>query len=353
MSSINRDVLEPRWRRKTSEFILLYKKNKDKNFSLIFVLWLMLGLFFEAIYASFKQVNLGPIIGYFRGLYIGTFHKIKDPTNLHEATVEGFGNEWEYFDQSTLNPQEQSIIFQDYFSIFPWDILPRNAKGFDLGCGSGRWAMLVADKVGHLECIDPSEKALNVAKVNLSLKNNVNFLLAGVDSIPLPNNSQDFGYSLGVLHHIPDTSSALKSCVKKLKPGAPFLLYLYYSFDNRSFWYRMLWSLTDVVRRIIYILPEFIKRRVTDLIALTIYLSLAKLSLLLEFFGINSKQIPLSYYRNKSFYTMRTDARDRFGTPLEQRFNKIQIKQMMLDSGLGQIKFSNEAPYWCVVGIKN
>ena len=353
MSSINRDVLEPRWRRKTSEFILLYKKNKEKKFSLIFVLWLMLGLFFEAIYASFKQVNLGPIIGYFRGLYIGTFHKIKDPTNLHEATVEGFGNEWEYFDQSTLNPQEQSIIFQDYFSIFPWDILPRNAKGFDLGCGSGRWAMLVADKVGHLECIDPSEKALNVAKVNLSLKNNVNFLLAGVDSIPLPNNSQDFGYSLGVLHHIPDTSSALKSCVKKLKPGAPFLLYLYYSFDNRSFWYRMLWSLTDVVRRIIYILPEFIKRRVTDLIALTIYLSLAKLSLLLEFFGINSKQIPLSYYRNKSFYTMRTDARDRFGTPLEQRFNKIQIKQMMLDSGLGQIKFSNEAPYWCVVGIKN
>ena len=353
MSNINRDVLEPRWKRKTNEFILLYKKNTHKKYALISVIWLMIGLFFEAIYSVAVKKSFGPLIGFFAGLYIGINYEIIDSNNLHTATVKGFGDEWDYFTQTGLDPDEREVIFQDYFGIFPWDKLPENSKGFDLGCGSGRWAMLVADKVGHLECIDPSEKALNVAKVNLSLKNNVNFLLASVDSIPLPNNSQDFGYSLGVLHHIPDTSSALKSCVKKLKPGAPFLLYLYYSFDNRSFWYRMLWSLTDVVRRIIYILPEFIKRRVTDLIALTIYLSLAKLSLLLEFFGINSKQIPLSYYRNKSFYTMRTDARDRFGTPLEQRFNKIQIKQMMLDSGLGQIKFSNEAPYWCVVGIKN
>jgi 2-polyprenyl-3-methyl-5-hydroxy-6-metoxy-1,4-benzoquinol methylase len=43
----------------------------------------------------------------------------------------------------------------------------------------------------------------------------------------------DFGYSLGVLHHIPDAQKALSDCVKKLKLGAPFLVYLYYSFDNR------------------------------------------------------------------------------------------------------------------------
>ena len=49
---------------------------------------------------------------------------------------------------------------------------------------------------------------------------------------------------------------------------------------------------------------------------------------------------------------MRTDARDRFGTPLEQRFSKKQITKMMVDSGLTQIQFSNKAPYWCVVGIK-
>ena len=32
-----------------------------------------------------------------------------------------------------------------------------------MGCGSGRWASLVAPRVGHLNCIDPSS-AIDVAK---------------------------------------------------------------------------------------------------------------------------------------------------------------------------------------------
>ena len=66
----------------------------------------------------------------------------------------------------------------------------------------------------------------------------------------------------------------------------------------------------------------------------------------------NISNIPLSYYRNHTFYTMRTDSRDRFGTPLEKRFTKLQIKEMMKRSGLKDIHFSNNAPFWCVVGTK-
>ena len=47
---------------------------------------------------------------------------------------------------------------------------------------------------------------------------------------------------------------------------------------------------------------------------------------------------------------MRTDARDRFGTPLEQRFSKSQIQSMMESAGLEKISFSNNAPYWCAIG---
>jgi hypothetical protein len=60
----------------------------------------------------------------------------------------------------------------------------------------------------------------------------------------------------------------------------------------------------------------------------------------------------LGYYRNCSFYTMRTDARDRFGTPLEQRFSRAQIRAMCGAAGLGDLRFSPRAPYWCVVGVK-
>lgn len=47
---------------------------------------------------------------------------------------------------------------------------------------------------------------------------------------------------------------------------------------------------------------------------------------------------------------MRTDALDRFGTRLEQRFSAREIKEMMTDADLEDIRFSDMAPFWCVVG---
>ena len=61
---------------------------------------------------------------------------------------------------------------------------------------------------------------------------------------------------------------------------------------------------------------------------------------------------PLSSYRSLSFYTMRTDALDRFGTRLEQRFTKSEIKNMMELSGLKDVEFSNDSIYWLAVGYK-
>ncbi len=49
---------------------------------------------------------------------------------------------------------------------------------------------------------------------------------------------------------------------------------------------------------------------------------------------------------------MRTDARDRFGTPLEQRFTAEEIKSMMEDAGFVDIRFSDAPPFWCAVGFK-
>ena len=275
----------------------------------------------------------------------------KSSNNMDAETVASFGDEWSRYDQSSMSYSEASEIFMAYFSIFPWDMLPSNPVGFDMGCGSGRWAKFVAPKVGRLNCIDPSS-ALDIARRNLIDFKNVEYIKASVSESGIPINSQDFGYSLGVLHHVPDTESAINSCVSLLKPGAPLLVYLYYAFDNRGWVYRLLWRASDLVRRIICKLPSRFKHLVTDVIAAIVYFPLARLSLLLDKVGINAASIPLFYYRNHSFYTMRTDSRDRFGTPLEQRFTKQQIKSYMERSGLIDIKFSDNAPYWCAIGIK-
>ena len=63
--------------------------------------------------------------------------------------------------------------------------------------------------------------------------------------------------------------------------------------------------------------------------------------------------MPLSAYRYLSFYTMRTDALDRFGTPLEQRFTRYEIKEMMERAGLERIEFYPDLPFWCAVGYRS
>ena len=272
--------------------------------------------------------------------------------NLDSQTVKGFGDEWTRFDQSQLSFEEREGLFRRYFTIFPWHLLPRNAVGFDMGCGSGRWAKSVAPRVGRLHCVDASEAAINVARTNLRDATNCDFHVASVDRLPFENHSMDFGYSLGVLHHVPDTEAGLKTCVEKLKQGAPFLLYLYYAFDNRPMWFRLLWRGSNFLRQAVSRLPMWLRYRISQLIAAFVYYPLARLALVLESVGADVAPIPLSAYRRLSFYTMQTDALDRFGTRIEQRFTLKEIVGMMERTGLDHILVSESVPFWCVVGLK-
>lgn len=272
--------------------------------------------------------------------------------NIDDKVVDAFGDEWSRFDQSGLTERDLQDMFDSYFSIFPWEKLPEDSIGLDIGCGSGRWAILVAPKVGKLHCIDASKAALDVAKRNLAHSKNCQFHLASVDNIPVPDESADFAYSLGVLHHIPDTMGGIKACVSKLKRGSPFLLYLYFAFDNKPAWYRLIWKLSEMGRLLISRMPYSLRYLISQFIALLVYLPLARFARLMEVAGFNVDSIPLSYYRKRSFYVMRTDALDRFGTRLEKRFTKNQISKMMEDAGLENILFGDSRPYWHAVGYK-
>lgn len=272
--------------------------------------------------------------------------------NADQATVAGFGDEWSAFDQSGLPEAELDALFGQYFSIFPWERLPAGAVGFDLGCGSGRWARRVAPRVGTLHCIDASREALAVAERNLADQPNCDFIHASVDALGLPPASMDFGYSLGVLHHVPDTEAGLRACGRLLRPGAPLLVYLYYAFDNRPAWYRRLWRVSDTVRRGLSRAPHRVKIALTSVIAAAIYLPLARAAALARRGGLRADGFPLAYYADRSFYTMRTDAYDRFGTRLEQRFTQAQIAAMLGRAGFDDVRFSEGEPFWCAVATR-
>ena len=61
--------------------------------------------------------------------------------------------------------------------------------------------------------------------------------------------------------------------------------------------------------------------------------------------GPLAERLPLGYYRNKSLRIIRNDALDRFGTPLEQRFTKVEIADMLNAAGMERVRFSENAPF--------
>ena len=106
------------------------------------------------------------------------------------------------------------------------------------------------------------------------------------------------------------------------------------------------------MRRFICRLPYMLRLPLCQLIAAIIYFPFARGARLLDSGGVMPRSWPLAYYRDKSFYIMRTDALDRFGTRLEQRFSKRQIELMLENAGFKDIHFSGKQPYWCAVAIK-
>jgi SAM-dependent methyltransferase len=274
--------------------------------------------------------------------------------NIDPDVAAGFGYEWSTFRQSEaeLSSADRAAIFNSYFHVFPWNELPAEATGLDVGCGSGRWSAMVAPRVGHLHLLDASKDALAVARQNLAGTPNVSFHLASVDDIPLADGSLDFAFSLGVLHHVPDTMAAIGSIAAKLKAGAPFLIYLYYALDNRPWWYRAIWRASNVVRLVVSRLPQGLRFLISQIIAISVYWPLARFAALVERAGLSPSAIPLESYRHREFYVMRTDAYDRFCTKLEQRFTRRQIEAMLAVAGFGEISFSDTVPFWCAVGRK-
>jgi len=276
--------------------------------------------------------------------------------NVDPQVARGFGEEWSTFrqDEDHLSEQQRRDIFADYFRIFPWALLPPGGgSGVDVGCGTGRWSMLVAPRVAHLHALDASPEALAVARQNLKAASNVSFHAASVADMPLPDASLDFAYSLGVLHHVPDTQAAIEVIAGKLKSGAPFLVYLYYALDNRPAWYRALWRMSNAGRLVISRLPHPLRFIVSQTIAALIYWPLARTATLLSRLGRSPRALPLSYYADKTFYVMRTDAYDRFCTRLEKRFTRAEIEAMLKCAGFMDIRFSDSEPFWCAVGIKS
>ena len=271
--------------------------------------------------------------------------------NIDHDVVRSFGDEWLKFHDFSDKIIEECA--NEYFDILNDKIINKNTYALDVGCGTGRWTKFLTPKVGFMEAIDPSN-AIFAADKLLGDIENVRLTKASTETIPFDDETFDFVMSVGVLHHIPDTQQAMKDCVRKVKKGGYFYCYLYHNLETRGWWFRTLFNLGELIRKPVCRLPQKTKSFVCDILAVIVYMPFVLWVRFLVLIGLRSiaKKMPLSAYNNKSFFIIRNDALDKFGTRLEQRFSRKQVETMMGNCGLVDIVISPIAPFYHSVGRK-
>ena len=138
--------------------------------------------------------------------------------NVDETVAAEFGHEWSMFQQDEDNfSASEELCFSGIFTSSPGTYCRLQRSGPMSAAAAAGWSFLVAPRVGHLHLLDASAEALAVARNNLSGAPNTSFHLASAGDMPFDDGSLDFAFSLGVLHHIPDTPAAIGEIASKLK----------------------------------------------------------------------------------------------------------------------------------------
>jgi SAM-dependent methyltransferase len=153
-----------------------------------------------------------------------------------------FGFQWLKHDKTQLDDasaNRSEIDFTDKTGLTRKDL--EGKLVLDVGCGMGRYAEVVSRWGARVVGIDLSA-AVEAAARNLD-GYPATIFQADVFSLPFAEQSFDYNYSLGVLHHTPDCEAAFKKLPHLVKPGGGVAIWLYSAYNK---WYR----LSDIYRRV-------------------------------------------------------------------------------------------------------
>jgi len=120
-------------------------------------------------------------------------------------------------------------------------------KVLEVGCGIGSDAAKMAAFGGDVTAFD-----LSSVSVALTMKRfkefglDGNFVVGDAENLPFKNDSYDQVFSIGVLHHTPETAGAVSELHRVLKPKGEAIVMLYY---RHSFRYKIVLKTLARVKR--------------------------------------------------------------------------------------------------------
>jgi ubiquinone/menaquinone biosynthesis C-methylase UbiE/uncharacterized protein YbaR (Trm112 family) len=144
-----------------------------------------------------------------------------------DGYASNFGFEWNLhkktqLDTATMHESEETFVEKTGFR-------PEDLEGklvLDVGCGMGRFSDVASRWGATVVGIDLTS-AVDAAYANIGTRDNVNLAQADVFELPFRDETFDFIFSIGVLHHSPDTRKAFEQLPRLLKPGGRIAIWVY------------------------------------------------------------------------------------------------------------------------------
>jgi uncharacterized protein YbaR (Trm112 family)/ubiquinone/menaquinone biosynthesis C-methylase UbiE len=189
--------------------------------------------------------------------------KNRSPTR--ENTAARFGFEWNEFSKFDLAEEEKSMA--TWFRPKELDEL-RGRTVFDAGCGMGRHAT-IADRhgVARLVGVDLGS-AVEAAFTTTRQLKTVCIVQGDIYHPPLKAAAFDAGYSIGVLHHLPDPKRGFAALAPKVRPGGWFQAWVYGREGNGWLLY-----ILNPVRRLTSKMPLTLLKLLSRLVAVPVALA--------------------------------------------------------------------------------
>lgn len=272
------------------------------------------------------------------------------PEEIDRAQVEtarSFGYEWSHFPEMRA---EWERNFWEYMHPHTPESF-RGKRVLDAGCGNGRHTYYAAQSNAEVWAVDICS-AVEVAKHNTRLHNNVYVAQADIHHLPFEPESFDLIYSLGVLHHLPDPESAFRNLLRYLKPGGWIQIYLYWRPENQPV-KRALLAFVEAIRRITTRIPHRLVYGLSFPAAAIVFAGFVWPYQLLAAAGLSgiAERMPMKQYARYPFRVCVNDQFDRLSAPIEVRYTREEVEGWMRRAGLEDIVVRPNFG-WCATGRK-